>query len=42
MLTVSNDLFMSSAAMSVRSAVLFWLKPVVIVLFMLCLWSGCF
>ena len=31
-----NALFMSSATVVVRSGGLFWLKPVVIVLFMLC------
>ena len=36
MLTVSNVLLMSSATVIVRSGVLFWLKPVAIVLFMLC------
>ena len=36
MLTVSNALFMSSATVIVRSGVLFWLKPVAMVLFMLC------
>ena len=35
MLTVSNALLMSSATVSVRSAGLFWLKPVAMV-FMLC------
>ena len=36
MLTVSNALLMSSATVSVRSGGLFWLKPVAMVLFMLC------
>ena len=36
MLTVSNDLLMSCATVIVRSGGLFWLKPVTIVLFMLC------
>ena len=36
MLTVSNALFMSSATVIVRSGGLFWLKPVVMMLFMLC------
>ena len=36
MLTVSNAFLMSSATVNVRSAGLFWLKPVVMVLFMLC------
>ena len=36
MLTVSNALLMSSATVIVRSAGLFWLKPVAMVLFMLC------
>ena len=36
MLTVSNALHMSSATVIVRSGGLFWLKPVVMVLFMLC------
>ena len=36
MLTVSNALLMSSATVIVRSGVLFWLKPVAMVLFMLC------
>ena len=36
MLTVSNALFMSSATVIVRSDGLFWLKPVAMVLFMLC------
>ena len=36
MWTVSNALLMSSATMIVRSGGLFWLKPVAIVLFMLC------
>ena len=36
MLTVSNALLVSSATVSVRSGGLFWLKPVVMVLFMLC------
>ena len=36
MLTVSNALPMSSATMIVRSAGLFWLKPIAMVLFMLC------
>ena len=41
MLTVSNGLLMSSATVIVRSDGLFWMKPVVMVLFM-CLYSGCF
>ena len=36
MLTVSNALLMSSATVIVRSGGLFWLKPVAMVLFMLC------
>ena len=36
MLTVSNALFLSSATVIVRSGGLFWLKPVAMVLFMLC------
>ena len=36
MLTVSNDLLMSSATVIVHSGGLFWLKPVAMVLFMLC------
>ena len=36
MLIVSNALLMSSATVIVRSGGLFWLKPVAIVLFMLC------
>ena len=36
MLTVSNVLLMSSATVIVRSCGLFWLKPVAMVLFMLC------
>ena len=36
MLTVSNALLMSSATVIVCSGGLFWLKPVVMVLFMLC------
>ena len=36
MLTVSNALRMSSATVIVRSGGLFWLKPVAMVLFMLC------
>ena len=36
MLTVSNDLLMSSVTVIVRSDGLFWLKPVAMVLFMLC------
>ena len=36
MLTVSNSLLMSSATVIVRSGGLFWLKPVAMVLFMLC------
>ena len=36
MLTVSNALHMSSATVIVRSSGLFWLKPVAMVLFMLC------
>ena len=35
-LTVSNPLVMSSATVIVRSGGLFWLKPVAMVLFMLC------
>ena len=35
-LTVSNVLLMSSATVIVRSGCLFWLKPVAMVLFMLC------
>ena len=35
-LTVSNVLLMSSATVIVRSVGLFWLKPVAMVLFMLC------
>ena len=35
-LTVSNAFLMSSATMIVRSGGLFWLKPIVMVLFMLC------
>ena len=42
MLTVWNVLLMSSATVIARSGGLFWLKPVVILLFMLCLLSGCF
>ena len=34
--TVSNDLLMSSATVIVRTGGLFWLKPVAMVLFMLC------
>ena len=37
MLTVSNALLMSSATVIVRSGGLFWLKPVAMVLFMLCI-----
>ena len=37
MLTVSNALLMSSATVIVRSGGLFWLKPVDMVLFMLCI-----
>ena len=33
---MSNDLLMSSATVIVRSGSLFWLKPVAMVLFMLC------
>ena len=36
MLTVSNALLMSSVTVIVRSGGLFWLKPVAMVLFMLC------
>ena len=36
MLTVSNALLMSSFTVIVRSGSLFWLKPVAMVLFMLC------
>ena len=36
MLTVSNDLLMSSATVIVCSGGLFWLNPVAMVLFMLC------
>ena len=36
MLTVSNVLLMASATVIVRSGGLFWLKPVAMVLFMLC------
>ena len=36
MLTVSNALLMFSATVIVRSGGLFWLKPVAMVLFMLC------
>ena len=36
MLTVLNVLLMSSTTVIVRSGGLFWLKPVAIVLFMLC------
>ena len=36
MLTVSNALHMSRATVIVRSGGLFWLKPVAMVLFMLC------
>ena len=36
MLTVSNALLISSATVIVRSGGLFWLNPVVMVLFMLC------
>ena len=36
MLTVSNALLMSSATVILRSVGLFWLKPVAMVLFMLC------
>ena len=36
MLTVSNALLMSSATVIVRSGCLFWLKPVAMVLFILC------
>ena len=36
MLTVSNALLMSSATVLVRSGGLFWLKPVAMMLFMLC------
>ena len=37
MLTVSNALLMSSATVIVRSGGLFWLKPVAMVLFILCI-----
>ena len=36
MLTVSNALHMSSTTVIVRSGGLFWLKPVAMVLFMVC------
>ena len=36
MLTVSNALLISSATVIVRPGGLFWLKPVAMVLFMLC------
>ena len=36
MFTVSNALLMSRATVIVRSGGLFWLKPVAMVLFMLC------
>ena len=36
MFTVLNVLLMSSATVIVRSGGLFWLKPVTMVLFMLC------
>ena len=36
MFTVSNALLMSSATVIVHSAGWFWLKPIVMVLFMLC------
>ena len=36
MLTVSNALLMSSATVIVRSGGLYWLKPVAMVVFMLC------
>ena len=36
MLTISNVLLMSSATVIVRFGGLFWLKPVAMVLFMLC------
>ena len=36
MLTVSNALLMSRAIVIVRSGGLFWLKPVAMVLYMLC------
>ena len=36
MLTVSNALLMSSATVIVRSCGLFWLKPVAMVLVMVC------
>ena len=36
MLTVSNPLLISSATVIVRSGGLFWLRPVAMVLFMLC------
>ena len=35
-MTVSNALPLSSATVIVRSGCLFWLKPVAMVLFMLC------
>ena len=37
MLTVSNALLMPSATVLVRSGGLFWMKPVAMVLFMLCI-----
>ena len=36
MLTVTNALLMSSATVIVRSSSLFWLKPVAMMLFILC------
>ena len=36
MFTVSNDLLMSSATVIVRYGGFFWLKPVAMVLFMMC------
>ena len=36
MLTVENTLLMSSVTVIVRAGDLFWLKPVAMVLFMLC------
>ena len=37
MFTVSNTLLMSSVIVIVRSGGLFWLKPVAMMLFMLCI-----
>ena len=39
MFTVWNALLMSSATATVRVGGMGWLKPVAIVLLMLCLWS---